>query len=90
MAMMRPAYTHDCDRCTYLATVVSFGRTIDLYRSCSTIEGGYIARFSSEPSDYATVIEGHGPFTFTLEGERMVRTDYLTCVAVEKIAQGDT
>lgn len=80
---MKPRYTHDCDRCTYIASVVSFGQLVDLYRSCGS-EGGYIARFSSEGGDYATVSKPRDQFSRALDGQLLLPTDFMTCEAVER------
>lgn len=46
-----PVYEHDCDECTYVATVFGNHHPIDLYvhhKATFTV----IARHSDEPSDY--------------------------------------
>lgn len=55
-SMRGPNYEHDCAKCKSLGTTVSgsSGKVVDLY-FCPT-EPTIIARFSDEPSDYASGI----------------------------------
>lgn len=50
-----PTYEHDCSKCTFVASIGLLGRTVDIWKSCSSpSSSGYIIRYSSEGSDYGT------------------------------------
>lgn len=50
----RPAYTHDCDCCTYLGTLVNGPDTerVDCYLCGNAQTGSLIARTGSDGADY--------------------------------------
>ncbi len=54
---LKPKYQHDCNRCSFIASLHLFHRVVDLYKSCDKSFGGYIIRYSSEGPDYATTYE---------------------------------
>lgn len=68
---MKPMYTHDCEECTFLGTVLVQGQTTnhartfgDLWLSCNAdFEGHsrYIIRMSSDGPDYITARPEHLP-----------------------------
>ena len=51
-----PVYRHDCDKCEYLGRwgSVGGGLVADLYTCEAAFGRTFIARFSSEPSDYTS------------------------------------
>lgn len=49
-----PEYQHDCEGCEFLYTTLRRGSKVDVYRSCSPEDSGYVIRRSSDPADYMT------------------------------------
>lgn len=54
---LTPKFKHDCDKCTFIGTVLAEGHVADLYRQCGTrkYSEGFILRFSSDGPDYVVV-----------------------------------
>jgi hypothetical protein len=56
---MKPIYTHDCDKCKFLGSMVIPIRDemADVYMSCGSSEmPAVIFRWSDDPPDYSHVI----------------------------------
>lgn len=53
-------FTHDCEKCTFLATIEIEGKWFDLYHCFNKVtrmNATIVARFSSEGEDYASGLD---------------------------------
>jgi len=64
IAASSPSFTHDCESCRLLTTVVDGGRVFDLY-SC---QGSVVARFGDAGPDYSS-----SPITLARAGRGPLR-----------------
>jgi len=56
--MAKPTHTHDCENCTYIATIASkdrAGQVADLYTCANDESRTFIARYGDEGPDYSSL-----------------------------------